>query len=234
MASLLERVGELSDRLRRLDQLGSEKALLERLQTRAQQVEEASTAVEVAYRSSRVLDKAGISIGRLPSPSIALRQKPRQLLAELGADWREFVNDNDIKNTFVDRVEGHASRINDILLERWRAHIQEGLPDISEEFLSAFASAGFHEECGRLRDLRVEVGSLRNALPARMEDCDALAKLKAEINEVWTGLKGVPVEVIAFLRKASSRQASFDDLSEIIQSWLREHGVLPKLRIGLG
>ena len=234
MPTLLERSLELHKLAGQLAAAGTEKALFEKLTTRAAQVKDARNELQSAERAVRLLTTRGVRPATLPRASNALKAKGPVVRQQLRDDWRAFADDRTVPTNFVEPVKVHASKLRDAALAAWQAHVDSGQPAIRAALITALAAAGFQAQCARLQQLQAEVADLRGSCPSSVADFDRLDELKAAIQRIWGELQGVPANVIEFLRKAARREAKVTDLTPGIRTWLDDRAMLDQLRIGLG
>ena len=67
-------------------------------------------------------------------------------------------------------------------------------------------------------------------LPKNKRDLDEVKSLGDSIRSAWKELDA-PTEVINFLKEASEEGASLDLLSENVNKWLKEKGLIKKLKV---
>ena len=234
MPTLLERVGDLRERIVELGRVDVERANFEKLSTRASQVRARAGQIEAVVASIARLEAHGVDLGKIPKPSRDLRDKPAALLAALKSDWATFAKDSLFATSFLNPVEAHTEKIREVAIAAWRAHVDRTVPKINDGLLETLGKAGFASQVARLRDRREMARKLRDGLPASDDVFSMLTALAQEISAVWGQLEGVPSSVIVFLTKAARREATFQDLTSEVREWLGEHGMIPQLRIGIG
>lgn len=234
MSTLLERAEDVINKADLLKRASDEKRRFDHLRTRHNQIRTALQELDSAQRAVRLLKSNGVEVESLPSVSSALQRKPSVLRTQLERSWQELADDNMLQETFVKPVNNHAQKVHNAALAAWQYYVEQKLPVMRNDVINAMEAAGFCRECERLRKAHQEVNELRKTCPTSLDDFSRLDELTREISSIWSNLQGVPWDVVAFLQKATKRQATLDDLTPAIRDWLKDHNMLDKLRISFG
>jgi hypothetical protein len=169
-----------------------------------------------------------------PKLSRELRTKPAAMLEAFRNDPATFLADGQFAVTFKSPLEGYASRLREILAEAWQTYLGTKVPPINEGALATLEAAGLQKQVAQLRNVLVRMRDIQRQLPVDDAPIKTLATLAKEAKEAWNELGQVPAPVLAFLRKASRREAVLADLNEDVRKWLAEKDLLKHLRISLG
>jgi hypothetical protein len=106
---------------------------------------------------------------------------------------------------------------------------KEASSGISEETLEVLSVAGL-EGVADLKKKLITIKTHLDELPKNKRDLDEVKSLGDSIRSAWKELDA-PTEVINFLKEASEEGASLDLLSENVNKWLKEKGLIKKLKV---
>lgn len=233
MPSLLERAKTVESRVTELGRIGVERGNYEKLKTRAEQVHKQADSLRVTASSVVRIRANAISVDSLPNASQELRRRLVTLHETLTQDPQVIANDSQFLISFLNPLQAHTEKLRASVLALWKSHVDSIVPKIAETSLEVLSNAGFSSQVVRLRQLREELGKLRESMPASDDVFSKLEKLAKEMERVWSELKGVPAAVMSFLSKATQANATFADLTPEVEEWLDKRKLIPQLRIGL-
>jgi len=119
------------------------------------------------------------------------------------------------------------------LEESWKNWASKQLPNINKNFLNILAGiTTLRQPVTTLQDFQDQVEVLCNSLPTSDQDLERLKELGKSIEGIWVELKGIPGDVISFLRNASDPLgADLEMLTPEVKTWLKDHQLLQNLKI---
>lgn len=233
---LLDQAKTLTARISDYSRLKSNAGAARDFETRATLFGAAADAVQTAKSSLERMRQAGLAPDFTPQDSASLAAKAATLRDLLKQDPAKL-NDPpfNLKYDFVDRIDGLCGAANKALLAAWQAHVAQHSDMVSFEIVTALSAIPQYKPVlTRISALKADVERLADAVP---EDIPAgLARLSSIMNAyqaAWSEMigDGIPKAVISFLRAAAAQNATIDQLTDEVKSWLKARSLLPLFRI---
>lgn len=237
--SVVERSRQLLGRIQNYERFKESTSKADKFREYAQilsplreQLEANRLRVEALLHHQATLSRAELQpIEKLPKPapvleSLAVVRTKLTTNPESLKEGREFT-------TFKKRFERFAIEAGDIVRDVIDA-VKKGIPSVDKAFLEQVAGIpAYRDKVDEIRAMRAELdgGDVATAgaalLDAFLTRRAALRKLTDELNPVE-----FPKPVLDFFRAARRKQgADLDDLTDEVKTWLKEHGLLDRLRL---
>jgi hypothetical protein len=233
MQTLIDRIDAVCRFASQLKQVSTERARFQQIQTRANQLEQASIGVQKLTRSLSLMKSEGLSVEQ-PRLSKELKAKPLAMLEAFRADSSTLLEDGQFSQTFKAPLEAYSAKLQAALAASWKAYAESVVPPINERTLVTLEAAGLKRPVEQLRILIRDVRAIQTSLPDGRNAIVTLCEMGKQAKEVWSELEKVPPIVLTFLTKASRREATYLDLThETVQNWLADKSLLQHLRISL-
>jgi hypothetical protein len=234
VANLLERTSELGSRIQAYKTLHDQAKAVSELQARATEISTLLKELGSLAESRQVLLTLGIKLRRPPRPSAALLNKAANLRKMFTEDALSLARESTLfGQTFSKPLREFNARLEAALMEAWRSYVNDKLPTINERILETFGAMGFSSDVAKIKGLLARAKLLGDALPSHRDKMAQVDSLSADLKAVWRNLEDIPADVRKFFRLAANSEATLEDLTEPIRAWLKNHGLIQMLRLGL-
>jgi uncharacterized protein involved in exopolysaccharide biosynthesis len=234
MTTIIEQTRELSNQITSLagSQITEQEARA--FETRAQELSEAASLIDVPARLTEFFRAKGITVNPLTAESNTLKRAINDMAAKyitepsnlLKADpqWRLVT-----RSRFAE-LSGIAM---DHLREAWQAFVLDNRPAIDQGLRNIWEIFPAYREQALLVEERLaEFDNISQHLPTSREDLDRPEQLAAELDEIVRNLPTeLPEPVRELFQAISEGTATAVHLTDGALKWLRENDLLQTLRI---
>jgi uncharacterized protein YgfB (UPF0149 family) len=189
------------------------------------------------------LEAVAVDVARLKTANIVVDvASPQGLRQALEALRQRVSNDPDaliapdpvMRRLLSDDPSALARGIRAQLLTQWADYVDTVSSQGNRELLGLLAQIpSLQAEMVALEGKWQAVNAARGQLPSNAGELRRPAELVEEVTKLMSALKldGVPTEVRVFLSRLREGGATFDDYTEVVRDWCREHDVEKSLRI---
>jgi len=228
---LHERCMNINERVRAYKQLRVANDAAEAYQTRLTQIKTDADRLLELMRTREALLRHTIEIEPIGEMVSRVEPRLRDLRDRYDAD-PSIITPQQALGTIPRDVSQLSSRLQEKLVNAWRAYTETNTIDVPDAFLAIFDQVPeARTTVGRIRTLRQNLSSRRARLPATDTD---IASFRTDVEHLKTlvrELEGFPPAVLAFLRAAASGGAEIELLTDEVRQWLTERGMKNAFRI---
>ena len=239
--TLMDRAGALVARLASFQTRISLAKQSEQFETRAKQLTEAAAQVQRVEAMRHALAASAMNVPLDAASRIALAGRAAMLRDAFAANPESiFMTQPPLDRSFLLPLTSLVSAMESSLSSAWQSRVEETLGSMPEGLLRTIgAIQKLAPQVQKLRDIQSRGHGIAATLPSPDIDSvkaalDDVSKLLVKKSEVLEALKGIPEDVIAFLRLAANGQARLTHLSGPVQEWLTAHGLINEFRVVLG
>lgn len=233
---LLERSAGLAEKINNYNRLLAAAKEARQYETRANQVQGAAQAVVDLHKKIAALREAGVSVAFVPVDGASLEERARIFREGLAKD-PTIVQEPpfDLKNQFIDRLNGLAQGADRAMLAAWQAFVDERVTPYSDDILNAlYAVPQFRPSVERMRAIGAQLNAMRNVIPSDVVGANQrLTQLGGVLSAAWAEITtdDIPQDVIRFLRACSGAGAPLSSLTESVHSWFKDKNLLGVFRV---
>jgi len=234
MPTLVERIQELSNRIRSLADSQVTEDEAKGFATRRQELTDLFDAIRVPARRVELLRSKGIHIETPSAEATALKRRIDELAAryesdplsilEPDANWR-YGTRNQLSKLATNVVPG--------LSDGWRSYVLKLKPIVDQGLLRVLESTPAHAaHANMVEDLDDELGRLADSLPTTQEEIDRPQQLSERLNRLLEDLPtDIPQPVRELFNAINQGTATAAQLTEEAVNWLRDSGLLDTLEV---
>lgn len=233
-----DRIVAAATAIDRLSTRRSEAKRARDFQGRAQALSKPAERLAALCQRLRLLRKHGVPVPLRTDTPRSLLGQAAEIQNRFAADAESIVTADPRRfATFWKPLEGYADQVESDLQQGWRAWVFAALPGGEQELLGVLDRfTSFREPVQVIRNGLAEAQQLASHLPASDEPFGTVARLAADMAKAWERLNGAHVspEVLTFLKKAATREATLADYSPDVMNWVQENDLLRSFQIVLG
>jgi hypothetical protein len=228
-----QRAAALAALIKRQQELGSQLHLLEGFRRQGEAVQKAGDRLAPLLAVWGLFNRRGIGGVSVPTDVSSLLADLEQLRLRFNADATYVLGANRL-TAVRSHLPAFADRLEQSLLLAWRAHAAAQAPRVNPEVLMVLSNIGaLRSQVSRITAGLHDLDDRVNRLPSNEEELDQFGRRAAEVGAAWNELDSehLPPEVLVFLRDAGGVGAELANLTELVRSWLQEHGLTAAFRI---
>lgn len=233
MTSIIELADRTIERIQRLVDARTNAKQSQAFHTRAEQLQEVAASLEDLSRRRGALRAAGVAAN-----GEALFSRFASRAAELET---AFINDRSsiippLDPSFLNPLKTLITQQKGVLENAWRQHVEQIVGQLPEDLLRALdGTSSLRTIVGEIRALHRQAETIASTLPI---DVDAsttavgeACRIRDEKAEKLEQLRGIPPEVVEFMRRVTLRRATLNDVTPVVRDWLRDQNLLEKLGV---
>lgn len=228
-----QRAAALAALIRRQQELGSQLHLLEGFRRQGEAIQKAADRLGPLLAVRSLFNRRGIRGVSVPTDVSALLADLEQLRLRFNADRTYVLGANRLAAVKSD-LPSFADRLEQSLLVAWRDYAAAQAPGVNPEVLLVLSNIGaLRSQVSRITAGLRDLNDRANRLPLNDEELDQFEERVAQVGAAWNELDSehLPPEVLVFLRDAGGVGAELAKLTDLVRSWLHEHGLTAAFRI---
>lgn len=197
--------------------------------------------------AARLLDLARVLAAfRIRSIAVSLEvaqlatllQHVRDIQGQYEADRVSIIAaDGQLRFSFWQPLATLPGQLEATLRESWQTYIEERLPPHQPDLLQVMSRVpGFGAQINRIGALYAEAETHSRTLPHDDDAFGTVDRITADLHHAWGELRGpgIPEDVLAFLRAATTGGANRGAFTTDVEQWLVDHDLIATVRITLG
>jgi len=234
MATLVERVQELSNQITSLAGSQATEQEARAFETRAQELSEAANLVYVPARRIELFTVKGITIKPLAAKSAILKRAVNDMAAKYVTEPANLLRTDPQWRLVTKSQFAELSQLaTDNLREAWQTFVSAKRPAIDQSRRNIWKIFPAYQERARLVEERLaDFDYIAQHLPTSREDIDRPEQLAAELDETLRALPTeLPEPVRELFQAIDQGTATVAHLTDEAIKWLRENDLLQTLRI---
>lgn len=207
------------------------------VRARREAFEEVRGLLTVASAKRAALGRHGVDVAMDLGAVQPLIRSLKDWKASIAADPSEIVTPSQtVQSTLIGPIKSLARRIEDRSAQAWSAHVQESLPQVSDETLKLRERLpAMKRKVDHLRETLARAKELAAAPPTSEAGFVQFQTRATACRDAWAELEGeaLPDEVRRFLKAASQPAGASIDLlfaGETLD-WLQRQGLVDHFRI---
>ncbi|HEY3413889.1 MAG TPA: hypothetical protein VGM51_12675 [Armatimonadota bacterium] len=224
---LLELCGRLEQNMNRLQALRQDRRLIEQMQTRRGQVDDAVAGLRSAANSLHVLQSNDVPVQVPDDWARRILARTREIRAAVHEDTLAY-GDLSGNRDFFRELGEFTAKLTENLSDAWRSY--NGLHNVSMDPLvldTLERFPRFQSDIANIRRLQRDVGQAGVRYPRRQDEFTRFRNAVDQLAIEWDRLSGdsLPDDVLKFLRAAASGGAALNILTDKVQEWLKAHSL---------
>jgi len=233
---LIERAKVLSKRIAEYDRLKGSANEAMKLETRAEQFQEASDAIARTRSTLKRFADVGVSVSFVPKECDALIGRANVLRAAVQSDYKKLDDPPfNLKFEFIDRLRSISASADDEILSAWQSFVRTSSDPVSDDILEALAAVPqYRPVVSTIRACRTKLATLASTVPSDLKTAiDALHTIVKDHRSAWTEMtaEGIPPSVISFLQACAAQGAPLTGLTDEVRGWLESRNLIHAFRI---
>ena len=235
---LLDRAGELDNRIEQFQKVKTAARDAQPFDTRARQLSKTADRIRNLQNALAALHDEGIPLQYRPANAPSLAEKASQLRILLAEDPTAIHDPPfDLRHEFIDRLNAIAQVGQETANSAWREHVLKHANLEAEGTLKVLATLPqLKAGVDRIRRNRDELVRLSEALPDNLKaSLELVDVLVGKLWKSWEELDAddIPEEVISFIRLSAEEGAPLSALKENVVEWLTDRGLTASFRVRL-
>lgn len=227
---LIQRVRTLESRRQLADKADKFKTRAGQLAGPARQLTAVADMVVVMRRRPIPVTLEGEKIASVLQHAESIREAYR-------ADPETILGaDGDLRFTFWTPLQGLPQAVEQSLRQSWLAFVEQAIPAGKPDLISVLGRVpSFQKQVTTIRQGSEEAARLRQALPQSEDAITRVEDLASRLRQAWNQLESEEIspEVLAFLRAASTGQATLEHVTPGVKDWLDRHHLLRTFKVML-